>query len=334
MRFVNDTPHQAAMIPTCEQHGDAVTALFLCAVTYRVDDRVLALAPTQRPLLLAPGLPYPNDAMFLKAGVSVCATGYVYPRDQEGRQATASLRVGTAETAIAAFGPRVWEPSIVSGALAPSRPLPFERVEMTWKNAFGGIVEEPAAVLQVDGEEAFLPVHENGYPLNFDGTGYYSDARRALHQPLPQLEHPGQLVARWDDRPEPVSFAPCPLWSGLRAQFVMRDRQLDTTRINRIPSRAAPRTTFDRLDPGTEISLSGMRPGGTALSFVAPPSPVTVDLALGGRAEQVVPVLDAVDIDAEAAEVRFVYRASATYGLVQFELRTATMQMVADFPEA
>jgi hypothetical protein len=334
MRFVNDTPLEAAMVPTCEAQGDAVTALFLCAVTYRVDDGILALAPAQRPLLLAPGLPYPNDAMFFKTGVSVCATGFVYPREREGRQAVASLRVGAAEVAIAAFGPRVWEQSLGSGALTPSRPLPFERVAMTWKNAFGGIVEEPASVLQVDGEEAFLPAHENGYPFNFDGTGFYTDARSALHQPLPQLEHPEQLVQRWDDRPEPVSFAPCPLWSGLRAQFVMRDRQLDTTRINRIPNRSAPRTTFERLDAGTEITLSGMRPGGAALSFVVPPSPVTVDLSVGGRAEQAVLALDAVDIDAEDAEVRLLYRAAVTYGLVQFELRRATLQMVADFPEA
>jgi hypothetical protein len=334
MRFVNDTPLEAAMVPTCEAHGDAVTALFLCAVTYRAEDGVLALAPAQRPLLLAPGLPYPNDAMFFKAGVSVCATGFVYPRDREGRQGVASLRAGAAEAAIAAFGVRVWEPALVSGALVPSRPLPFERVAMTWKNAFGGIVEEPAGVLQVDGEEAFLPAHESGYPLNFDGTGFYTDARRALNQPLPQLEHPGQLLAHWDDRPEPVSFAPCPLWSGLRAQFVMCGGRLDPTRIHRIPSRAAPRTTFERLDPGTQITLSGMRPSGAAISFAVPPSPVTVDLSVGGRAEQAGPALDAVDIDAEAREVRFVYRAAVTYDLVQFELRTATMTMVADFPEA
>lgn len=333
MRFVNHTPLPAAMIPSTEK-DDRVTALFLCAVTYRIGERGLDVAPVQRPLMLRNDLPYPSDAMFIKVGVSVCATGFVYPRDRDAGQATAVLGVGGVEAAITAFGPRVWEQSALSGALAPSRPLPFERVAMTWENAFGGMTEEPAAILQVDGEEAFLPAHENGYPLNFDGTGFYTDVRRALHQPLPQLEHPGQLLRRWDDHPEPVCFAPCPLWSGLRAGFVMKGDQLDVDAIHRVPSRAAPRTTFDKIEPGTPIRLWGMRPGGAALAFAAPPSPVAVDLTVGGAPERVVPALDAVDIDAEAAEVRLVYRASVTYGLVQFDVRTATLLATSDFTEA
>lgn len=333
MRFVNNTPLQAAMIPNSEEE-DRVTALFLCSVTYRITEQGLEVASVQQPLLLGQDLPYPNDAMLLKAAISVCATGFVYPREREARQATAVLRVGSTEATIVAFGPRVWEQSVISGALTPSRPLPFERVAMTWENAFGGVTEEPARILQIDGEEAFLPAHESGYPLNFDGVGFFTDAQKALNQPLPQLEHPGQLLRRWDDHPEPVCFAPCPLWSGLRASFVMRDGQFDVSRINKIPSRAAPRTTLDRIEPGTVIELSGMRPGSRALSFAAPRSPVIVDLTVGGTASRVVPVLDAVDIDAEAGEVRLLYRASVTYGLVQFDVRTATLEATSDFPEA
>lgn len=333
MRFVNNTPLPAAMVPTCEG-DDRVTALFLCAVTYRVGERgLLGLAAEQRPLLLGGDLPYPNDAMFRKEAVSVCATGFVYPRDGEARQASGSLRVGTSEAAIAVFGPRVWERGL-SGALTPSRPLPFERVAMTWQNAYGGVAEEPASVLVVDGEEAFLPAHESAYPLNFDGVGFYTDAARALHRPLPQLEHPGQLLRSWDDRPEPVCFAPCPLWSGLRANFVMNGGQIDLARVKRMPSRSAPRTTVDQLETGTPISLTGMRPGGRALHFLVPPPPVLVDLTVGSAAERSPTRIDAIDIDAEAAEVRFLYRAAVTYGLVQFEVRTATLEPTRDFPEA
>lgn len=333
MRFVNHTPLPAAMIPSCEG-DDRVTALFLCAITYRLGERgLLGLAKEQRPLLLGNDLPYPSDAMFRKDAVSVCATGFVYPREREGRQATAVLRVGRSEAAIAAFGPRVWERGL-SGALTPSRPLPFERVAMTWQNAYGGVVDEPAAILRVDGEDAFLPAHESAYPLSFDGIGFYTSAAHALHQPLPQLEHPEQLVRSWDDRPEPVCFAPCPLWSGLRAAFVMRQGQIDLPSVKRMPSRAAPRTTFDRIEPGTEIALLGMRPGGRPLQFLAPPPPAFVDLTVGAAVERAVSKIDAIDIDAEASEVRVLYRASVTYGLVQFEVRTARLEPTSDFPEA
>src|SRR6185295_6896186 len=96
------------------------------------------------------------------------------------------------------------------------------------------------------------------YPFNLEGTGYYLDRDEARDQPLPQLEHPEQLVERWDDRPEPACFAPYPLYGGLRGATVVRDKEIDLTRVGRLPSRSAPRTTFDRLEPGTRIAIDGM----------------------------------------------------------------------------
>ncbi|WP_437624603.1 DUF2169 domain-containing protein [Sorangium sp. So ce1151] len=334
MRFSNDTPLPAAMIPNAEQ-DDRVTAVFLAAITYRIDRGRLALSPAQRPLLLDPQLPYPHDGMLQKSVASVCATGFVYPREARAREATAVLRVGDRDAAIVAYGQRVWQRAL-GGGLAPSAPLPFERVEMSWQNAFGGVVREPARVVRLDaedgGDEAFLPEHESGYPHNFEGKGFAVDAGRAQGQPLPQLEHPEQLIQRWDDRPEPVCFAPYPLWGGLRAVHVWHDQQFDPGGASKLASRAAPRTTFDAIAPGTRIALGGMRPGGEALVFEAPAPPVAVTVAVGGSSERLVPALDAVDIDAEAAEVRLLWRASASYGLVRLEQRRARLEATEDFP--
>jgi hypothetical protein len=46
----------------------------------------------------------------------------------------------------------------------------------------------------------------------------------------------------------------------------------------------------------------------------------------------VVPGLDAVDLDAEAAEVRLLWRAAVTYDLVQYEHRRARLEPTDDFP--
>lgn len=332
MEFRNETPLPAAMVPSAEA-DDRVTTLFLCAITYRYAGKKLAVAPAQRPLLLAPEAKYPNDAVFTKEVVGVCATGFVYPREGKvAREAMASLRVGTAEASIRAFGPRVWQRGAL-GKLVPSAPLPFERVAMTWENAYGGMTAEPAAVMMVDGEEAFVPEHEAGYPLNFEGKGFATDEARALDQPLPQLEDPAEVMRRWDDRPEPVCFAPYPLQGGMRARYVVRDKQVDLAGVSKLGSRAAPRTTFERVEVGTEIMLSGMRPQGEVLAFAVPPSPVEVALSVGGASERLIPWLDAIDIEAEAGEVRLVYRAKVTYGLVQFEVRRATLTPMAHFPE-
>jgi hypothetical protein len=334
MEFENATPLPAAMVPNAEE-DDRVTTLFLCAITYRIaGGGQLDLVREQRPLLLDPSERYPNDAVFTKEVAGVCATGFVYPRKGErAREATAALRVGSLETSIMAFGMRVWQRGALGGLVA-SAPLPFERVAMTWENAYGGVAMQPAVVTVVDGEEAFLPEHEAGYPLNFDGKGFYTDAARALEQPLPQLEDPAQLVRKWDDRPESVCFAPYPLWGGMRAQYMVKDKQLDMSGVGKLGSRAAPRTTFHEIVAGTEIALSGMRPGGATLAFVVPRSPVTVALSVGSAAETIIPRVDAIDIDAEAAEVRFVYRAKVTYDLVQFEVRRASMEPSEDFPDA
>lgn len=332
MRFANNTPLPAVMIPNAEQ-DDRVTAIFLAAITYRIVRGRLTVAPAQRPLLLDPQLPYPHDGMLLKTAASVCATGYVYPPQGRAREATAILRVGDRDATIAAFGTRVWRRSM-GGGLKPSAPLPFERVEMTWQNAYGGTTKEPARVVRIDGdgEEAFLPEHESGYPYNFEGKGFVPDAARAIDQPLPQLEDPERLLQHWDDHPEPVCFAPYPLWGGLRAVHVWHDQQFDPDKAGKLASRAAPRTTFDAIPPGTRIALGGMRPDGEALVFEAPPSPVAVNLKVGSNSDRLLPVLDAVDIDADAAEVRLLWRARVTYDLVQFEHRRARLEPTDDFP--
>lgn len=333
MRFSNRTPLHAAMIPNAEA-DDRITALFLCAITHRIERGRLEIAPSQRPLSLHHEGPYPPDAMFEKSGASVCATGFVYPSSGRAKDALAVLRVGSTDIPIAVFGPRVWQKSVLSGGLVPSAPLPFERVEMAWENAFGGMTQEAARVVQMDGEEVFVPEHEGGFALNFNGKGFITDPERALDQPLPQLEHPEQLIRRWDDRPEPVCFAPYPLWGGMRAVHVWHDERLDMEGAKKMGNRASPRATFEALPQGTNVALLGMRPGGGLLSFEIPASPVAIELSVGGRSDRIIPTLDAVDIGAEASEVRLLYRATVTYDLIQFELRNARVEPTEYFPEA
>lgn len=331
MEFVNNTPLLAAMIPNGED-DDRITTLFLCAITYRIAGTRLEIVPEQRLLFLEPATHVPNDAVFSKEVVGVCATGFVYPaKGEEAREGFAGLRIGSVETHIVAYGTRVWRRGAFGG-LVPSAPLPFDRVAMTWENAYGGMTNEPARIIDIDGEEAFVPEHEAGFPLNFDGKGFYTDESRAVDQPLPQLEDSKNLLCKWDDRPDPLCFAPYPLWGGLRAEYMVKDKGFEMSGMAKLGSRAAPRTTFDEIESGTEIILGGMRPRGEVLAFAVPRSPVRVVLRVGASSEILVPRLDSIEIDAEAREVRFVYRAKVTYGLVQFEERRAVMEPSEDFP--
>jgi hypothetical protein len=90
---------------------------------------------------------------------------------------------------------------------------------------------------------------------------------------------------------------------------------------------AAPRATFAAIDPGTPVALEGMRADGAALALVVPPPPVAFTMRVGDRIERVLPALDAIEIHAEAAEARIVWRARLSYDLVRFEKRELRAEM-------
>ncbi|MFO0761424.1 MAG: DUF2169 domain-containing protein [Byssovorax sp.] len=320
MDFENETPLPALLLRNAED-GDFITALVVAAATFVLGEDELSLAREQLPLAVTRPDSLAGDAHFDKSGVSVCATGFVYAPKGEARSADATLLVGETSIRVRAFGVRVWQQSLLGDRLTPTSPLPFQRVPMRWEKAFGGTVSRPAGVVSLDGEDVIVPPHDEAFAQNPIGAGYYADRRSAVDQPLPQLEDPESLIQSPNDRPEPVCFAPYSLGGALRTAFVMRDGVPDPTLAGRMFSRAAPRTTFEKLDPGTRVELGGMRPGGELLGFAVPAPPCAVEVELEGRTAPVSLRVDALDIDAEAALLRVVYRARFRYGLVQHERR-------------
>ena len=321
MLLINRTPLHVATVPNADD-DDGIVALLLVAATFDVGKDQLRFSEEQRPLLLVPEPPVVGDGFLTKAGASVCATGNVYAANGSAVRADATLLVGDELRTVAAIGPRTWR-ELTGGHLSPTHPAPFERVAMSWENAYGGAVLQPTRLLKVPGgEEAIVPEHPEAFGENSDGKGFYTEPAAAIDSPLPELEDPAHLVEKWDDRPDPVCFAPYPMYGALRARFIVDKEVVDLTRHPHVLGRAAPFTTFEKLPAGTRIALTGMRPGGEALSFEVPPPPVTADVKVGPRHRRLDLYVDAIDIDAEAAQVRIVYRALFSYPLVRYEQRT------------
>lgn len=321
MLLINRTPLHAAIVPNADEE-DGIVALFVAALTVDVGGEELRLSEEQRPLLLLPAPPEMGDYHLTKGGASVCVTGHVYAANGSAHAAEARLLVGDRALSVAAFGRRVWQRT-ADGALVATAPDTFDRIAMTWENAFGGAVLHPARLQRLPGgDEAIVPEHPEAFAENTDGVGFYTEAEGAVDEPLPHLEDPEHLITRWDDRPEPVCFAPYPMHGGLRARFVMEDGVIDFSRHPRLMSRACPRATFDEVPPGTRVGVTGMRPGGEVLTFEVPPPPLTADVTVGDRHRELDLYVDAIDIDAEAAVARVVYRALFSYPLVRYEKRT------------
>ena len=106
---------------------------------------------------------------------------------------------------------------------------------------------------------------------------------------------------------------------------------VDFSRHPHVLSRAAPRTTFSEVPPGTRIGVTGMRPGGEVISFEVPPPPITADVTVGSRHRQLTLYVDAIDLDAEMAVARIVYRALFSYPRVRYEKSNLYVRPSADF---
>jgi hypothetical protein len=340
MRFVNHTPLPAIMIPNAEA-GDDMTALVVCAATFAItplpegkkpEGTNLALVYAQRPVERGAYKHVPADDHAIRSGVSVTATGHVYAPGGKATKADASLSVGSEQRVVRAFGPRVWREGMF-GVLSPTSPLPFDRVPMSWELAYGGAVLRKTSTIKHEGQEYIVPAHPVAFPHNGDGTGFYLERGDALENPLPQLEHPDMPVRAWDDRPHPVCFAPYPLRGGMRLMaLTTQDDKLDLNRMGRLTTRAAPWLVFNEVLPGTPITLRGMRPRGESLAFVVPEVPAVVRVVIGKLRTSLPLRVEAIDIDADAAEVRFVYRVAFTFALIQNDLREAHLEPSEHFP--
>src|SRR4029453_15931772 len=88
------------------------------------------------------------------------------------------------------------------GRLGPSEPAPFVKMPVTLGRAYGG---------QLLGEYGPVP-----WPNNPAGIGFYTEAKPAKDNPLPNGEAPDAHTKAWDDHPDPPGIGPYPCSWGLR----------------------------------------------------------------------------------------------------------------------
>lgn len=245
-------------------------------------------------------------------GVSVTAVGTAACPTRPPYVVPLQLRVGDAVRRAIVFGDRRWER--VNGALRASPPAPFDAIDPDFTRAFGGqYVMEPGVLSGTD-----IP-HPGGvaaFPANPFGIGFYRDETDATGKCLPQLERPDQLVRSWQDRPEPVSFSPCPELAALRMLAV--PATLDAEQVPAFYARQALRLLhyapgdliFDDVPSGTPFSLAGF--AGADIAFRVPEQPVRVH-ARRGRAAELQPHLRAIHVDADARIVELAWAYAGRY---------------------
>jgi uncharacterized protein YjbI with pentapeptide repeats len=119
------------------------------------------------------------DLCMPKLSGEVLVNGYAFPIDGPKPACSIRVRIGSVDKELYVVGDRRWE---LNGS---SDPAPFERMAVTWENAFGG----------------------EDYPPNPRGKGSLPlKTERGKVHPLPNIEDPKRIIGSPSDKPLPAGF--------------------------------------------------------------------------------------------------------------------------------
>ena len=299
---INRTPFAAWFSPwhLGPDHGDVLVVVAKATADLQ-PDAAAVIWPRSAPPLgdvfedddPAGALLYPSDFAVLKQEADVLLHGAAYPPDKDATTTSVVFGFGEGEGAVrrrvAVFGPRTFDRMLVK--VAPTEPAALERVELSYRHAFGGT------------RHADNPV----------GVGFDDD--------LPQLEDPDKLIVTPDDRPPAACFAAiAPSWRARRKlvgsyggdylakrwPFFPEDFDFDYFQV----APASQRMAYPQGDEPYEVL--GVRPNGEVLRGRLPGVVPRCFLVSGD--ETMLPLklnLDTVIFDSEALTVTLLWRAVA-----------------------
>ena len=211
MLLANDTPFILDRFACFDKQGAEVLVVLLKATFEIIPGEEPAIAKVQDPVVPAAvyagepdksGILLEGDYVPPRPGTGVTLTAHAVAQDANQCQTTVAIQIGGLTQSAVVFGNRQWE--TVLGFARISSPEPFERIPLTWENAFGGIDETPAS-----------RKHWESQPDNYVGKGFFARKTRrpVVGMPLPNIEHPDHLIRSTSSRPPPVGFCPvAPHW--------------------------------------------------------------------------------------------------------------------------
>lgn len=321
MNLTNETGFSAFLMRTVIDEQRIASAVF-ARITYDVrSDGSLARAAEQpwivsRPPWDGPKGPMPSDEVFYRGGVDVFVFGQAWTA--RGRPAPASVvrvTVGrTLDAKIFVFGDRVWQGR--GRSLTASPPRPFSSMPLDLAHAYGG-------KFVWDGLEV-------AFPSNPHGKGYARDAEDAAGKPLPNLEHPDQLMRAWNDSPDPVGVGvrPASFEPHFRTTVAFADNGVLRKLSPRYFNAAFPGMIAERVAPGDLVTVEGVSPDGP-LRFAVPPTPLSVDLRIGGARTTREPAIDQIGIEADERRVFIAYRFPFRYTVASRQTRFCVLRDTA-----
>ncbi|ATB26796.1 hypothetical protein MEBOL_000230 [Melittangium boletus DSM 14713] len=288
--------------------------LLVVKATYSFGDTGLRLAEAQVPVNWhgtpwgKPGessYKYEMESALFKPATDVALVGHAYSQQKGATETVVALQVGPLKKAVRVIGERTWFKSL--GHVAATKPLPFDKLPLTWERAFGGW----------DRTDAAQPSFEPSNPV---GTGFRASPRHFEEGlRLPNLEDPTTPLREFGERVIPVNFGfTSPDWRPRAKYAGTYDEAWNKVRKPLLP-RDFDRRFFNAAAPGLVVPgylrgnepviIAGASPKGR-LAFQLPGQAVptvTVEL-VGAKDTKPEMRLDTVILDTDAEQVLMLWR--------------------------
>lgn len=253
---------------------------------------------------------YEPECAFMKPTTDVVVIGDAVSPQGPVSHLLVDIQVGSLAKKIGVIGNRQWLKQAVGYVI--SEPERFERMALTYENAFGGWDRRHPDVARHDCD-----------PRNSVGKGYYcidSHETDAAAGPmlLPNLENPDALIRHLKDRPEPVACGfTLPHWSPRAAYAGTYDQTWLDSRSPLLPadfdrrffSAASPGLISERYLTGKEsVVIKNMTPNGH-LAFSLPGArPPICDIEFKHSTKQLNTLLDTVIINVAQMQLQLIWR--------------------------
>jgi len=277
MDIINDTPYQAHVFYR-GLIGGALEAYALIKATFRIEGDLLVEDPDPFPVWETDqeidGAFFEKDVSLTKGGVDLVVLGSAYPsKGGLAAEMDVALELDGFRSVLRIIGNRYWVK--VLGKYRISDPKPFDRMPVTYENAFGG-------------KDTTQEGHEIPFVLNPAGKGYiYPGSKPKVEGvPLPNVENPEHRIKKWKDAPDPVGFAWYRMEWGLRAINGVEVIPMQPPRIlPRLFNGAHPSLVLSSYPAGKTLKVTGMTPSGT-FACTVPELPLRVLTRTGDREQE------------------------------------------------
>jgi len=255
---------------------------------------------------------YMSEMHLQKPATDIILIGHAYaPKGVETRQMDCGIKVGNYTKKIRVFGDRIWN------GTQKSKPEPFDKIALTYENAFGGayLTKEK----DKSGNEIEKMVIHDSNPV---GRGFFDPERKIFDgEKLPNLEDPANPIVKPDDRPHPVGFGfIAPTWKPRIDYVGTYDENWQKSRAPYLPENFSSQffnaastnlVCNEYLKGGEVVVLVGVCFAGSA-KFKLPETVPKCSVAISERIEQLEVNLETLMFEPDQQRFSMTWRAALT----------------------